>query len=509
MMGMKKLPIFGLIVLSAGAARAGQVSVQPASAPPGGTATVQILADAGVQGVTAATLAVGYPADLTIAGDPKSVVTAGPFFPDAVFPDPNAGVVEAIDATQPQRLVVVLATASGHSGPAAIVTVPFRVPSGARVGTRFALTLSGRFYDENGSAVAETVTGGSVQVVAPPRPLGSRIWVQDVTGVPGGPVLLEIDADNLALNVAGAHLKVTYGTAVQLDNPAGVTLGSVLADAGSTAAVDTGTAGVLGIDVTGAPGRSGPGDLALLQATIPPGTPPGHYPLLFTSAELTDSSGAPVPSHTSDGTLTVVSLDAPQVSVRDVTGTPGADVPGEIDADGGVQDMTGATLAANFGGVGAVGPGDVTLGPVIGGADRSAAANRTIAGRLGLVLAGTEPRNGPGALVTFPLHIDPATPPGVYPIVLTQVRLAAAPGGTDIPAQPVSGRLTVVARPRGDATGDGRVSIDDAVLALQAAVGLAQLSAEQLSALDVNGDGQVTVADASLVLRAAVGLAAL
>jgi hypothetical protein len=63
---------------------------------------------------------------------------------------------------------------------------------------------------------------------------------------------------------------------------------------------------------------------------------------------------------------------------------------------------------------------------------------------------------------------------------------------------------------KGDVNGDGALTIADVTLALQAAVGLKTLTADQLAAALVAPDdppaGPVTVADATILLRAVVGL---
>lgn len=56
----------------------------------------------------------------------------------------------------------------------------------------------------------------------------------------------------------------------------------------------------------------------------------------------------------------------------------------------------------------------------------------------------------------------------------------------------------------GDANGDGRVAINDAILALQIAVGTRKATDAQIAALDLNGDGRVAIAEVILVLRKAV-----
>lgn len=56
----------------------------------------------------------------------------------------------------------------------------------------------------------------------------------------------------------------------------------------------------------------------------------------------------------------------------------------------------------------------------------------------------------------------------------------------------------------GDANGDGKVAIPDAILALQFAVGSKKPTDTQLASLDFNGNGKVDIAEVILVLRKAV-----
>jgi len=58
----------------------------------------------------------------------------------------------------------------------------------------------------------------------------------------------------------------------------------------------------------------------------------------------------------------------------------------------------------------------------------------------------------------------------------------------------------------GDVNEDGSVGVDDAILILQARVGLVNLTQAQQIAADVNGDGDVTTFDAYLVMRYAAGI---
>ncbi len=72
---------------------------------------------------------------------------------------------------------------------------------------------------------------------------------------------------------------------------------------------------------------------------------------------------------------------------------------------------------------------------------------------------------------------------------------------TKVEAPPTPGPPAAVC---GDANGDGKVAVADAILALQVAVGTRKATDAQLAALDLNGDGRVTIAEVIPILRKAV-----
>lgn len=63
------------------------------------------------------------------------------------------------------------------------------------------------------------------------------------------------------------------------------------------------------------------------------------------------------------------------------------------------------------------------------------------------------------------------------------------------------------ALPAGDVNGDGVVDISDALLAMRYAMGIANLTADQLGRANVNGDNSVDISDALIIMRLAMGLA--
>ena len=71
--------------------------------------------------------------------------------------------------------------------------------------------------------------------------------------------------------------------------------------------------------------------------------------------------------------------------------------------------------------------------------------------------------------------------------------------------------LNAAAYAKGDVSGDGEITAEDARLCLRKAVGLETYEAgsDEYNACDVTGDNEVTAEDARLILRAAVGLESL
>jgi hypothetical protein len=58
----------------------------------------------------------------------------------------------------------------------------------------------------------------------------------------------------------------------------------------------------------------------------------------------------------------------------------------------------------------------------------------------------------------------------------------------------------------GDLDGDGKVTVQDAILALRSIVGLVQLTPDQISTADRNGDGKLRIQEVNAILRRALGV---
>ena len=124
-----------------------------------------------------------------------------------------------------------------------------------------------------------------------------------------------------------------------------------------------------------------------------------------------------------------------------------------------------------------------------------------------------------GVVIDYLVPIPKDAAPGIYPVKLTVEKLTDA-DGNEIPFKAYDGFLEVVEKlpneenlnapekilQRGDPTGNGILSIEDAQLTLKAytksiAGKDSGLTAAQIKAADVNLDGKVSVEDAQLILR--------
>lgn len=110
-----------------------------------------------------------------------------------------------------------------------------------------------------------------------------------------------------------------------------------------------------------------------------------------------------------------------------------------------------------------------------------------------------DPANPDGGM-TYTIKLPDDLPDGTYNVKVggTGVEnIAVAP----FTKGEVGGDVTY-----GDVDGNGEIDSNDALLAMQAEVGLATLTEAQIKAADVDGNGEVDSNDALLMMRAEVGL---
>ena len=104
-----------------------------------------------------------------------------------------------------------------------------------------------------------------------------------------------------------------------------------------------------------------------------------------------------------------------------------------------------------------------------------------------------------------------SVPPGKYTLTAVLKDTAPSPESRSITVEAgkvltgLDFTLAPTAMP-GDVNGDGKVSVPDATLALQIAVGKISATPQQVSAGDLNANGKIDIADVTRILRRAVGM---
>jgi hypothetical protein len=153
-------------------------------------------------------------------------------------------------------------------------------------------------------------------------------------------------------------------------------------------------------------------------------------------------------------------------------------------------------------------PEQIAVGSLLSSGLREVNANTP--GSLTVTAAGIQGGNGPGSLLVFPMTIAADAQPGRHPISLSAVTLFD-PQGNAIPVETLDGAVTVndstpppPVEVCGDFTGDGKLNIQDATLALRMAVGIITPTEAQTAAAC---GYTINVAFTTRILRAVVGLA--
>jgi hypothetical protein len=211
------------------------------------------------------------------------------------------------------------------------------------------------------------------------------------------------------------------------------------------------------------------------------------------------------------------------ISIGDYTGIPGSIISVDVVMDENVKNIAGIQLTVEFlestiaGAPPLValenplkpgsGEADLIKGPRVP-AGALVVGDAKIAGKLRVGMVGVEGFSGPGPLITFKLSIPTNAPEGARYTLHFKNVVANDPDINPIELKLKDGSVTIVSSPsvRGDISGDGKVNISDATVALRIAVGLEKASDAQIKAGDLNGNGKIDIPDVTKILRAAIGL---
>ncbi len=186
------------------------------------------------------------------------------------------------------------------------------------------------------------------------------------------------------------------------------------------------------------------------------------------------------------------------VSIANITATPSSNVTLPIMVEN-VNNLAAGTIwltyDPNVVHVLSVSQGD--LGGITTGIDNAT-------GKTTMSVFTTAPRSGNVTFANVLLRAVGAVN-NTSPLTLSVPALADQ-NGAAIPHTIKSGTFAISSIIKGDVSGDGQVTVVDALFIAQYTVGLRTLTSQQQSAADVNNDGQVTIVDALFIAQYTVGL---
>lgn len=162
-----------LALLPTAASAAGILSIDNQQAAPGDTLNVNVLMDAGVQGLASVQFVIDFsrssPPDAS--GGLRGIPATSGASPSEVTVIPGPAVPRNALVTASQRsgtqVAVGVVGVSGFSGPGVLVTVPLQVPTTVRPGTVYQLVLTNVLaYDGRGAAVSVATRPGTLTIAS-------------------------------------------------------------------------------------------------------------------------------------------------------------------------------------------------------------------------------------------------------------------------------------------------------------------------------------------------------
>ena len=110
-----------------------------------------------------------------------------------------------------------------------------------------------------------------------------------------------------------------------------------------------------------------------------------------------------------------------------------------------------------------------------------------------------------GALFTLSFRAESEAAGRAVPVTVEVVEFMGTGTNNSLPFETVNGAITVHYR-QGDISMNGSLDVTDALMIMRYAVGLLELTPEQIALADVSGDGAVNTIDALVLLRMVLGL---
>ncbi|HEY3281121.1 MAG TPA: dockerin type I domain-containing protein [Armatimonadota bacterium] len=374
-------------------------------------------------------------------------------------PTPGTTMLVDVDAGAGTTATGLAEGESGALKPGDLMSIEFIVPAKAPTGTVYSLSLSGvQVAGVQGESIQTKTAPGLLSVEGR---LAAVAKLVELTVVPGKAQVNVGDSQEYLVTGLGSDKQpIEVGTVKWSVDPVGIATidpdGTLVGVTPGTATVVAASAGVVG------------------KATVAVTTPDGQGP----KAAVTTGSASGAPSSR-------------------------VDVPLSLEGAGLLAELSLVLNLADPGGP------QLTLAGAKALDGLGFTTDTTEPGRVALTFVAGDAPMVPGPLATLSLDIPAGAAPSYD--LSGQVLRASDTSGLEFVLPVQAGTLTVKtttppALGKGDANGDGKVNIQDVLIALRMAVGMVRPTPEQLAALDRAGDGKVDIGDVVAVLRMVIGL---
>jgi hypothetical protein len=503
-----------LLVPSIAKAASIGVLASPGTAAAGSTVTLSVRANtvqdlAGVQFTLTSFVQIGPSSPPMISFANTTGIAVGPFLDGASLEVNPHG----------QALKVALARNQGANGTGVLLTVPVHIPEEATNGMVYEFQVIDVTAGNSNGQPLHLANGGEALVhVFSPGPSQAGITLGQGYAPAGGTADLRISATSRLQGATALSFVLHFDPSITV-SPANVTPGSFLF---GDFRVDASTPGQLKLSLSSSKAGEGPNMIAAVKFHLPSDAVPGKaFPVTVSDLNVTNSQGAPITTFATSGQILVTGTHEPPatiegglIRVRSVqVGRMGiANV--TIEVNDKVTHLNGASFrlvfisrtpanapSLNYRGV--VKPGILLPGATL-------ATELQNGPSISIGLASTRSSDGPGSLVTIPFQVaEQAQINTVYSLDLQNIVLSI--DGVDKTCAVEGGTVSVVPNAKGDITGDGKVTTNDAILVLRIVIGsgddnVGAVTADQRYAADANDDGAVTISDVVKLLKVIVGL---
>lgn len=505
------------------------VSVDSATVRAGDAAAICVRLSTAISDIAGVRLSLTIAPSADSPDAPLPTVASADVSPGSLIQGPGSTIVA--NTTTPGQLQIAAIGSQGAQGAGTLACVTFHTSAALQGPVSYKIQLTDvELNDPQGNPIAHGPLETGTLTVNLASAEGHLV-VTDGAAAPGGAGSLEVLADPLVKDIAGAQLTLRF-TAVDPSNNtlptidgSDVSAGPLVGGADAVTVANPSAPGAVYVSVRGSRSTNGPGVLARIVYHVPESLSLNAqglaiFAVQLDEAEITRANGESATVASMPGQVIVTNKPIGQVSVKTNAGPPGGSAEVVIEADSDVHQVAGAQFELWYGestpsGVAlpSLSSADVAPGVLLAGTNAVAAPTALEAGIVRIDAAASAPQDGPGSLVSLRFHLPQVMAGTAYTVRLVHAELTDA-SGSPIAVNTVSDQLTLTSLAPGDLNGDGRVTLSDAVLALRIVVGELSPTPSQVQAADVAplhadgtyGDGKVTIADVVRLIDRAVGI---